>query len=467
LTPTGRFHLHELLRQFAEEKLLALPQELVQAQEHHCLYYLALLQQQEDHLKGRHQASAVAVIEAEIENIRTAWQWAIAHQKIDAIDGCLDSLHVFYLITSWFQEGASTFGQAAEALATDVPTGGQGILFGKILSRQGNLLGSLISHVGSAGSLEKSAEAISQQSLAILTQLGAQEETGLALASEAGILRDLGKYDDALQLLDQALAIFTRQGDHWGMSRMLHDLGFVSYSAGNYHKALQFFQEGSALCEATGNLKTLGDILNMVGDAHKMLGDYAAGRRATEAALAARTTAGDKRGIAWSLQMLGELAWHMGDYELAERRSQESLLLFQAIGLTRTASAALNILGEIASSRGDYQRAKVYFRASLASYLATDTLASFWVADAALAGLGAVLIKEGKASQAAELLTHVLHRPSALHETRQRVSALLSELAGQLPPETLAAAQARAETQALPTLLTELLDEEPRSRAPS
>jgi tetratricopeptide (TPR) repeat protein len=323
----------------------------------------------------------------------------------------------------------------------DAPAGKQGVLFGKLLARQEVLLSWFIAHVGSADGNEKSAEALFQRSSAILTQLGARGETGQALSTVAAKLHESGQYDDALQMFEQALKIFAERGDHWGMGQVLHDMGYHCYSAGNYHKALQYFQEGIAICEATGNLKMLGDILNLVGAAHKMLGDYAAGWRATEAALSARTTAGDKRGIAWSLQLLGELAWHMGDYELAERRSQESLLLLQEIGLTRTAGIALSNLGEIASSRGDYQQAKAYFRAALTPYLETDSLASHFIADVALAGLGAVLVKEGQASQAAELLTHVLRRPRAWHETKERASTLLTELAGQLPPEALAAAQ--------------------------
>lgn len=64
-TPSGRYQIHELLRQFAEEKLQALLQEWSAVQERHAHYYLLFLQQHQAGLEGRQSAETVTIIEEE------------------------------------------------------------------------------------------------------------------------------------------------------------------------------------------------------------------------------------------------------------------------------------------------------------------------------------------------------------------------------------------------------------------
>ncbi|RIK35383.1 MAG: hypothetical protein DCC55_30465 [Chloroflexi bacterium] len=464
VAPGERYQIHELLRQFAEEKLAEQPQAQVQVQDRHSTYFLTFLNRQEARLKGSEQAAALLAIEADIENIRRAWQWAVTHQKIEEIDRALESLYVFYLIKCWFKEGMMAFEQAATALAMDEPAGKQGVLWGKLLARQASLWSWLGSHVG-ASSSRASIELLNHQSLTILNQLGAREETGLALSGIGGQLSRVGRFDQVLQMFEQSLAVFTEQSDHWGMSRALHDLGFTCYAAGRYEAAFDYFQRGITICHESGNLKTLGDLLNMVGEVHKVLGAYDAGRQATQKALAARTMIGEKRGIAWSLQLLGELAWLTGDNETAEQRLLESLALFREIEVT-TAAAAANILGEVAAGRGDYAQAKAYFHMSITPYLQSDALHSNWLPFVGLAGLAALLIKESQPAPAAELLYHVLYHPAAMHETKERAQRLLADLATTLPPQVMAAAQVRAETQDLSATVAALLAETGEPTAP-
>jgi predicted ATPase/DNA-binding SARP family transcriptional activator len=465
VAPGERYQIHELLRQFAEEKLAEQPQAPVEVQELHCTYFLNFLRQQEARLKGGEQSAALPAIEADIENVRLAWQWAVTHQKIGEIDRGLESLYLFYLIKCWYKEGVTAFEQAATALAMDEPAGKQGVLWGKLLARQAALWSWLDSHVG-ASSSRASIERLNQQSLTILNQLGAKEETGLAVSVIGGQLSRVGQFDQALKYYEQSLTVFAERGDQWGMSRTLHDLGFTCYWSGNYRAALDYFQRGVAICNQSGDLKNLGDLLNMVGEVYKMLGDFDAARQATQSALAARTAAGEKRGIAWSLQLLGELAWLTGDNATAEQHLLKSLALFREIGLTAIAAAASNILGEIATGQGNFAQARDYFRISLTPYLNTDLLYLNWLPSVALAGLVALLIREDRPAPAAELLYHVLRHPAALHETKERAQRLLADLATTLPPQVMAAAQTQAETQDLSATVAALLADVDESTIP-
>src|SRR6266545_5842551 len=69
----GRYDMHELLRQFAAEKLDADAGAEERTRERHSAFYLAWLQRKEPELKGRQQLHALDEVEREFENVRGAW----------------------------------------------------------------------------------------------------------------------------------------------------------------------------------------------------------------------------------------------------------------------------------------------------------------------------------------------------------------------------------------------------------
>lgn len=72
-TPTGRYQVHELLRQYAEEKLDGSPAASEAAHDRHCAYYAAALEGWAEDLKGSRQQVALAEITADGENARAVW----------------------------------------------------------------------------------------------------------------------------------------------------------------------------------------------------------------------------------------------------------------------------------------------------------------------------------------------------------------------------------------------------------
>ena len=456
-TPAGRYHLHELLRQFAEEKLTADLAEKEQVQDRHCAYYTTFLQQREAKLKGAGHLAAIDEIEAEIENVRAAWDWAVTQEKLDDLDRSLECLRYFHSIKCWHEVVEALLSQAAERLERDEPAGQRGIVFAKILAKLGRTQRRLKSEMGWPISNERTKE-LCQKSISILNNLGQPAETGDALQSLAYVAFETGDYEQAQDLNQEAFIVYKQKGDHWGMARALHDLGFNASKKGDYAAAKQFYRQSIAICEETGDNKTLGDVLNIFGEAHRALGEYAEARQLAQAALAARTAVRNKRGIAYSLYLLGDLAWRMGDYEEAKQRSQESADIFKAIGLERGLAFALNNLGNIACTLGDYLAARRYFQAIFKPRLAINDLENDCVPDA-LTGLATVLIEEGQPAQAVELLTLVLRHPAAWQEMKDRATSLLAKLEAQLPRGSVAMAQGQAKIRPLADVVAELLGE--------
>src|SRR5262245_43352354 len=92
--PSGRYTIHELLRQYAEAELEAAKQA-EHARNAHCVYYTELVSQHMADLKGQRQAAALDAIEVDFENVRSAWQWAVAQRDYAAVGRAVEGLYWF------------------------------------------------------------------------------------------------------------------------------------------------------------------------------------------------------------------------------------------------------------------------------------------------------------------------------------------------------------------------------------
>ena len=294
-TPTDRYYIHELLRQFAEKKLKRDIQQVKETQDRHSAFYLAFLQRQEAQLKGAGHLTAMAEIEADIENVRAAWNWAVAQIRLGDIDQSLESLTLFFQNKCWHEEDEALLHEAAERLHDDEPSGQRGIVLAKVLAKQGLAHYWMIHEMGRQLSPEQT-KALLQKSRSILDKLGEQEGVDTVFYALSRLAGNGGDYALAQQLSQQALAIREQQEDQWGMAEVLEYLSYIGFVTGAYAQAKQFCRQGIAICEAIGSRKKLGDILNILGDIHRDLGEYEAARQAAQAALAARTESGNKRG---------------------------------------------------------------------------------------------------------------------------------------------------------------------------
>src|SRR5207248_6919152 len=94
VTATGRYDMHELLRQYNEEYLQK-SGDTAAARTAHSTYYLGFLHQREADLKGRRQLAALDEVEADFENVSAAWRWAASQKAYETIDQALESLYLF------------------------------------------------------------------------------------------------------------------------------------------------------------------------------------------------------------------------------------------------------------------------------------------------------------------------------------------------------------------------------------
>ncbi|MEM7534866.1 MAG: BTAD domain-containing putative transcriptional regulator, partial [Chloroflexota bacterium] len=120
-TETGRYEIHELLRQFGFEKFEVAQNLTPEPLEdsvwtHHMRYYLQWLGEQQASMEGNRPNDAFEEIAVDINNIRQAWQQAIQQKDLVAMAVGAKALATFYLEQALYQPGLVFFQRATEML---------------------------------------------------------------------------------------------------------------------------------------------------------------------------------------------------------------------------------------------------------------------------------------------------------------------------------------------------------------
>jgi predicted ATPase len=98
----GRYGMHELLRQYAAQRLAADPAEQAEARRRHAAWFSGLLP----------DPDGPAELGADVENLRAATDWLVAHGDPPELDRHLTRLWQLYRRRGWFREAQAALGAA-------------------------------------------------------------------------------------------------------------------------------------------------------------------------------------------------------------------------------------------------------------------------------------------------------------------------------------------------------------------
>ncbi|MEL6408311.1 MAG: NB-ARC domain-containing protein, partial [Chloroflexota bacterium] len=113
---TGRYEIHELLRQYAENRLQA-KDTANNIQTIYATYYLHFVRQREEKLKDHRQLDAIRQLDTDLDNLGVAWMWAIKQQQRDSIDKSMEALWLFMLLTNRMKRYGAWLDTALDRLA--------------------------------------------------------------------------------------------------------------------------------------------------------------------------------------------------------------------------------------------------------------------------------------------------------------------------------------------------------------
>jgi predicted ATPase/DNA-binding CsgD family transcriptional regulator len=423
----GRYQVHELLRQFAEEQLRRSDEEATQACRRHADYYLDFLYRRHDAMLGGRQREAADEIAAELENIRAAWDWAARRAMAEALGRATEPLAMFCHIKSRYLDGARMFAAALTRLEGDD-------------ARRQPVIALLLVELGwiniRLGQFEEAARRLNA-SQAIYRRLdlpplpGQATDPRLGLSALASIR---GDYDQAERLAEQARQTAVAQNHLNNLPTALYLLASIASAQGRYAQAQSFAQAAYDTCRQTEERWFMAYCLGEMGHAARALGDYPAAQRHFEAGYALREQFADLEGMALALNNLGDVALRRRQYAAAHDLFTRSVALYRQINDKGGLATAVYGLGKTAVAQNQHATAQDQFRQALA--IAADIQFTSLLL-AILAAVGRFLWQIGRVEQALALLLLARDHAAANQETKTAVQRQLRHLRGAVSPALL------------------------------
>ncbi|MFZ6031156.1 MAG: AfsR/SARP family transcriptional regulator [Chloroflexota bacterium] len=335
---SGDYELHQLLAQYAREKLRQVEAAYEAACDRHCRYYASLLQQNVAGLQGActdppsqaGQALVLAEIERQIDQLRAAWDWATRRQNDAQIGQMAAGLFHFYDMRSFFQEGAEAFARAAAALAHQ-PGRPAVLVYAQVLARQGWFDFHTGQHTLAVERL--------RDALNLSRQHQDLPEIVFCLNYLGAIERHRGNFSEARTCLQESLRLAAGTDEQrFNESIARNILGQVAYMEGRYSEARDLCHQGLTLKRAIGDRWGMVFSLTYLGLVAEALQEHSAAEKYFTESLVICRAIGDRRGMANSLRNLAEVAAAKANPDTARRHYQDSLALFREIGAHQAAN---------------------------------------------------------------------------------------------------------------------------------
>lgn len=402
LDQAERYTMHPLVRQYTTKVFQSTDAEQIAAvAQRHSHYYLALGSAQETALQGAASPKATALIRLELLNIQAAWRWAIAHEQWHDLAACSTALATFYCMAVLVVEGSADFTVAVKAMQAklaEVPgiidqalaesyaqllcahaqlllflgedqavvaatqqvfdlmapgylpklVAHAHLLWGKVLTRQGN----------PNGALTQFETALAIPEITPFTCIEVQFEIGdLALAA--------ARYEDAAAWFGQALSASRIHENRVMEVLLLQRLAALHHGLADYDRVNHYGEAALQLSQQIDARHIHDNLLGNLGIIWALRGDYAMAQQYFKRALAAHRQSGQRVLQAHVLSNLGAAASRVGDYAAAFAYAQKSLQMMQQLGNVEKQPSTLSNLALFANHQGDYQTALKYAQQGL------------------------------------------------------------------------------------------------------
>lgn len=320
---TGRYEIHELLRQYAAEQLIG-SGDAKSTYEAHGRYFADFMTEHWLQLKGHHQKIALLEIENDLENIRAAWDYWIKVGNIAELRKFLHSFWVVYDIRGWYPAGIKLFERAVELVRGVATEEAQSVL-GWILSVQG--LYSLAGGIYRIVAGPRKGFVLAQEGVQIVERISGYDEMMIIpLISLFVTASQVNEIDLACAAARDCLELATRIDDHWAVAKAKQFLAIRAIMDANFQTAEHLAREALQTFERNGD-KWSASVL--------------------------------------CIEVLGLLAISLRDFDGGIVWIEQGLREAEEIDFKYSQQMAYWQLGFVATLQEDYPRAAIYWRKAL------------------------------------------------------------------------------------------------------
>jgi tetratricopeptide (TPR) repeat protein len=322
-TGERRYRLLETIRQYGRDRLLEAG-EVSAVRGRHLAYYRQLVGEAEPGLTGPAMLPTLNRLENEIDNLRSALEWALAHNPADALQMAA-SLKFFWLRRGRAAEGTQWLRDGLAALEAD-PAGHQAV-------------------------------------------------RAKAMAALGSIYFGFGGLNAARQYLQEAADLARPMGERQTLARSLSMLGLVMVWTGDLAPLDAVLEEVQRLADLPDT-----DVQTQVLTVRAMRAlqnqEWVTARRYAEQGLEWARRSGDMWMIAITHMGAGILEGRVGRLEAAVTHLEEAERLYRRLGDTRMAISMQSDRAHLERRAGHYARARALYTETLPAFLEGGHLAA-------------------------------------------------------------------------------------------
>ncbi len=308
----ARYSLHQVVRQFARERLHADPPAAARAQDRYAVYFTAWLRQQGEHMAGPQQKDAFDAVAADFENCRVAWLLSVERGYYDLANQALEGLYGYNMA----RMTATTFGDLMRAGLERLPAGPPDreatLLRARLLAFQG-------CDMFWRAALEPER---CRQALALVEAEGLHEQMGIAWPLLINQYAAAVDPERGLAMAQEMTRTLRRHSDLWILAVGLNLAAHTLWGCGLRSEARDTFLESAAISRQCG----------------------------------------DRLLLARDLTAAARITFYQHRWDDAQGLYEESLALFRDLDAAPDAAVCLEALGELACAKGDYRMGLERFR---------------------------------------------------------------------------------------------------------
>lgn len=409
---SGRFDLHEVVRQYTLGYLAEEP-DADETRDRHSEYYLALLKSRERDLKGPAQRAALLHLTEEIGNIRTGWAWAVTREKFNLIGSALRSYGWMCEVGGRLQEGVAELELVVWALRGRTLIGNEGAVLGQALAQQG-LLNFRLGHF-------EHALALFEESLALVRPYNNPALLVDPLVLSGIMLHLGGGYRQSIERLREGGICARAAGDDWYAIYVHYNLGYLAFLTGQDEEGYRLMSRSLAEWRVCADPRSISLGLNFLAPTALRLGRHEEAIAWLEESIALTEELGDRWGLGTAHRQMGQVYLALGRIAEARAHLNQSLAIYHGYVIGYDLVYTNIHLGECALAEGDDAEAEAILREAMAGALGTQVEA---LALQAAVGLAELQLQRGQAAEALQLAAAILSRPTATYETIARATGV-------------------------------------------
>lgn len=397
----GRFALHPLIRQYAQENLT----DYTTIRGQHAAYFANFSAKWTMIMQGKEQIKAINQLGQEQQNILFAWEWAVAHSDYDLIETLMFGLFEYFNMRSWLQEGVALFETAVNSVDPQTPaeqlTHEELKTFRDVLRARLGLASTLDeAEIKARGVQLQTAQrgraanfnygllatmawfsgnytlAVKQWNFAL--QVAREHEEWARIAATLNNLsvgiRQLGELQQAQAYSEEAVQIAREHTNPWTEARCLLNLGASLNMQDQPIPSIAIYQQSYDLFAQFEDHEGMASALNGMGVGCNDSGNYEEAKIHLQKCMREREILGQPHNVAVAQSNLATAYIATEAYGMAEALLLPALKTFRERNILWSQANTANILGELYIKMDRCDEAKTFLYEALETAVSADTL---------------------------------------------------------------------------------------------